>query len=89
MDYCKYFTPLEIAERLVNEIEMDTPKRVIDICCGGCNLLLAAKKRWNKAICVGVDINPLNVSCIDYCFQMDGREYALANHKKFDLVLKL
>ena len=87
MDYSKYYTPLEIAERLINEIKMDTPAQVIDICCGSCNLLKAAKKRWNTATCFGVDINPLNSDCIDYFFQIDGREYALANRCKFDLVL--
>ena len=49
MDYSKFYTPPEIASLLIEELDVDEPDKIIDICCGSCNLLLAAKARWNKA----------------------------------------
>lgn len=87
VDYSKYYTPLRIAKRLIGEVDIDTPQHAIDICCGSCNLLHAAKNRWPQLSLWGVDINSIQ-NDEPVCFsQADGREYALANSGKFDLVV--
>ena len=48
MDYSKFYTPPIIATALINELCISEPHKVIDICCGSCNLLLAAKKNGIK-----------------------------------------
>ena len=86
LDYSKYYTPVEIADLLINLIDIKNPETVIDICCGSYNLLYAAKKRWSDTNLVGVDIIPhysKNVRCIN----SDGREYAISRRQKFPLVL--
>lgn len=86
MDYSKYYTPLSIAELLIKQLNIGTPEKIVDICCGSCNLLNAAKQRWRKATLYGADIANHNVS--DVVFEnIDGREYALNHQKEFPLVL--
>lgn len=65
---------------------MPQPDTVIDICCGSCNLLRAAKKRWKNAKLLGVDIVPHVSSDVNFT-EMDGRQYAIKNAKKYSLVL--
>ena len=86
MDYSKFYTPPQIATLLVNRISISPPKEVVDICCGSCNLLHAAKKRWNSVELIGVDIDQQHFSDINFK-QMDGRKYATENPKKYSLVL--
>ena len=86
MDYSKFYTPPSIAFQLVNELNIPSPNKIIDICCGSCNLLSAAKKRWNKAHLYGVDINEHIVESIKFK-QMDGREFALEHMGEFPLVV--
>lgn len=86
MDYSKYYTPLSIAQLLIKQLNIGTPKKIVDICCGSCNLLNAAKQRWRNAALFGADIANHNVS--DVIFEnVDGREYALNHKKAFPLVL--
>ena len=86
MDYSKFYTPPQIATLLVDRISVSSPNEVVDICCGSCNLLHAAKKRWNKAQLIGVDID--QHASPDVIFtQMDGRKYATESRKKYSLVL--
>ena len=86
MDYSKYYTPLSIAQLLIKQLDIDTPEKIVDICCGSCNLLNAAKQRWRKAMLFGADIANHEVS--DVAFEnIDGREYALNHQKEFSLVL--
>lgn len=86
MDYSKYYTPLSIARLLIKQLNIGTPEKIVDICCGSCNLLNAAKQRWQKAMLYGADIANHNVN--DVIFEnVDGREYALNHQKEFPLVL--
>lgn len=86
MDYSKFYTPPKIAALLVNQLKITSPSTIIDICCGSCNLLYAANKRWKKAKLIGVDItehHSLNVHCV----KMDGRKYAIEHNQQYSLVL--
>lgn len=86
MDYSKFYTPPPIASLLVRKVDVPYPDTVIDICCGSCNLLRAAKKRWKNAKLVGVDINMHISSDVNFT-QMDGRKFAIENAKQYPLVL--
>ena len=86
MDYSKYYTPISIAQLLVEYLQISAPAKIVDICCGSCNLLMAAKRRWRNAILYGSDI--AEQSTDDVIFEkIDGREYALNHKKEFSLVL--
>ena len=86
MDYKNYYTPIKLSEIIVNEITDCNPKKVIDICCGSCNLLKAAKKRWNHIDLYGVDI--VNSKTVNIKFmQTDGRSFACESNDKFELIL--
>lgn len=86
MDYTRFYTPPEIANLLINRLKIKYPSKIIDICCGSCNLLKAAKKRWKKADLYGVDIVEQTIDNI-YYFKMDGRKFAVSHKNEFDLVL--
>ena len=90
-DY-KYYTPKELASRIMELIENKPYNNVIDICCGSWNLLHAAKEKLNCQFIVGVDVDE-NVKKYklskEKFYQEDGREYALRYYRKrrYDLVL--
>ena len=86
MNYKKYYTPPLIAELLIKQLNITIPKAAIDICCGSCNLLQAAKKRWNNIKLYGVDIIKHEVLNIDIIVS-DGRKHAIETKKKYPLVL--
>lgn len=86
MDYSKYYTPPEVAYLLVNMLQIAKPDKIADICCGSCNLLNAAKKRWGQARLYGVDVNEHILSNVIF-EKTDGREYALRHINQFPLVL--
>lgn len=57
-NWSKYYTPLKIAESIIEEIPKNFyPKYVLDICVGGGNFLKAANKRWSNSKFIGCDIN--------------------------------
>lgn len=86
LDYSKFYTPHQVANLLVRRINVPQPEKVIDICCGSCNLLHAAKKRWGNAKLIGVDID--SQMSVDVNFmEMDGRQFAIDNAKQYSLVL--
>lgn len=86
MDYSKYYTPLEVAEFLVAQLNIKKPDKAIDICCGSCNLLKAVSKRWNEVKLFGVDvINNIDSDIIFSC--EDGRNFAINSKDKYPLVL--
>lgn len=86
MDYSKFYTPVPIASLLVKCANVTNPPAIVDICCGSCNLLHAAKQRWTHARLIGVDINPHTFTDVDY-IKTDGRRYAIENTEKYLLVL--
>ncbi len=86
MDYAKFYTPPEIADLLIKQLFVDCPKSVIDICCGSCNLLNAAKKRWPNTKLIGVDIKSHFIANVK-CIKDDGRNYAIKAKEQFPLVL--
>ena len=86
MDYSKFYTPIEIASVLINQLDIAPPESVIDICCGGGNLLMAAHMRWKKANLIGVDIKQQYLERVK-CVLSDGRKFALTHSNKYSLVL--
>lgn len=87
-----YYTPKDLAIKIMGLIEKKTYDNVIDICCGSWNLLYAAKEMLKCQCITGVDVDT-NVEQYkelkDHFFLEDGREYALRCYKKkkYDLVL--
>lgn len=86
MDYSKFYTPPHIASLLINQLKVNAPDVIIDICCGSYNLLNAANNRWRKSKLVGVDIVTHSNSNV-LCIQSDGRKYAIENSNLYPLVL--
>ena len=87
MNYSKYYTPYKISELLIGQIEIDAcPVSAIDICCGSCNLLFAAKKRWPDIQVTGVDVVDTQVADIAF-IQSDGRKFAQDHKIKYKIVL--
>ncbi len=87
MDYSKFYTPPKIAKTLINEISIPTPKKIADICCGSCNLLFAARNRWQTSKLYGVDVSE-HASTESILFEKkDGRQFALEHSCEFSLVL--
>ncbi len=87
MDYSKFYTPPKIANLLVDELNISEPEKVVDICCGSCNLLTACKRRWNDIELYGVDVNN-NLSIDNVMFEnKDGREFAIEHTNEFSLVV--
>lgn len=86
MDYSKFYTPPTVAQLLINELEDCAPKKIVDICCGSCNLLNAAKVRWPETELFGIDIDSHPATGVNF-LKMDGREYALKHMSQFSLVV--
>lgn len=87
MDYSKFYTPPQIANSLIKELSIPEPERIVDICCGSCNLLVAAKNRWTKAKLYGVDVSK-HSSVENVVFEKnDGRQFAIEHPHEFSLVV--
>lgn len=86
VDYSKYYTPLAVAEQLASLISFADDSKVIDICCGSCNLLSAANSVNKTLQCLGVDIHPSNLFDYD-TVQSDGRLYAIKHIGEYDYAL--
>lgn len=87
MDYSKFYTPPKIANSLINELSISEPQRIVDICCGSCNLLVAARNKWPKAKLYGVDVSG-HPSVEDVLFEKkDGRQFAIEHPNEFSLVV--
>lgn len=63
-EYKQYFTPLDLAEFMVNLVPDDNINTVIDLSMGECGLLEATKKRWKNASFYGADIDETLLSKI-------------------------
>lgn len=85
-DYSMYYTPMIIADALVGLLEFPDNAKVIDICCGSCNLLRAAKKVNEKVECTAVDVNFIQSSEFDI-IQCDGREFAKKHEETYEIAL--
>ncbi len=89
----KYYTPVEVAAKLLELIPRKNYKKVIDICCGSWNLLHAAQMKFPNARYFGVDVDKeAKERCFDAAEFLcdDGRKFAIAQHElgeKYDLVL--
>lgn len=86
MNYSKFYTPTDLADKLISIIDILAPSSAIDICCGSCNLLHAAKRRWSEIQLEGVDIVQHDADDVKL-FVQDGRLFSEKCIKKFPLVL--
>lgn len=87
-----FYTPIELAERIISLLNKTDCNRVVDISCGSWNLLRAVEKRLNCKEIVGIDIDKTvrklkNDKEIFHC--CDGRKFAIKkeNQHKYDLVI--
>lgn len=88
MDYSRFYTPPAIASFLIEQLQIEVPESAIDICCGSCNLLHAAKKKWKNIKVTGVDIIKKSTQSDKVLYlQEDGRKYAMNSNVKYSLVL--
>lgn len=79
-----------LAECLIGLLPKRNYQNIIDICCGSWNLLEAARKRFGTAHYVGVDVDAeAGANCFEGATFLceDGREFAINEKKKYDLVL--
>lgn len=87
MDYSKFYTPTQIAISLINELSILEPQKIVDICCGSCNLLVAAKIKWANAKLYGVDISEHSLLEDVIFTKKDGRQFAIEHPHEFSLVV--
>lgn len=86
----KFYTPPMLAKCLMGLLPQREYRNVIDICCGSWNLLEAAKACFGATHYVGVDVDE---AAGDNCFEeatffcVDGREFAINETDKYDLIL--
>ncbi len=84
--YSKYYTPLPVARQLMGLVQFKDHCNVVDICCGSCNLLSAAREQNKKLDYLGVDIDPVETP--DFrIIKDDGRVFARKHPKQFDYAL--
>lgn len=76
----RYYTPIKLAECILNLLPNIEVNTVIDICCGSWNLLKAAKGKYPEAFIIGVDIDS---DSQDY--KIDGAEFLIADGREFAL----
>lgn len=86
-DYSLYYTPPVLSSFLISKLSINSPDEAIDICCGSCNLLLAAKERWNSINLIGVDVLSVSPQSDIIVYQDDGRHYSIKTKKRYSLVL--
>lgn len=92
-EYKQYFTPIDLAEFMVNLIPDDNINSVIDLSMGECGLLEEAKKRWENASYYGTDIDETLLSKIHEkspyikTFSGDSLGENIANWKEYQSVL--
>lgn len=93
MNKYSYYTPVELADQLIQFLPKRKYKTIIDICCGTWNLLSSAKKSYPSAHIYGVDIDDSisNNKIEGASFVLgDGRKFAeqqKAEGKSYDLIL--
>lgn len=87
MDYSKYYTPFGIATALINELNIPTPQKVVDICCGSCNLLFAAKNKWGNIRLYGTDIVDHSINKNVIFEKKDGRQFSVEHPREFSLAI--
>jgi hypothetical protein len=96
-----YYTPPDLASRLINHIRKKDISSVIDFCIGDGELIRAALKKWPSTKCFGTDISDAAVSNVkslhpdwelDRCDfldenSLDQSNIILNNKNGFDLIL--
>jgi hypothetical protein len=82
-----YFTPIALAQPLLELIPANGIESAIDISCGQGALLMAAKKKYGDIDLIGVDVKKefLRDEYVFYC--QDGIKFAEKSKIKYDLIL--
>lgn len=88
-----FYTPVQVADFLIEMMDCTDCQNIIDICCGSWNLLRSAKKYFPNAHITGVDVDGeverFKLENADF-YKGDGRDFALDcinESQKYDLVL--
>ena len=88
-----FYTPVQVADFLIEMMDCTDCQNIIDICCGSWNLLRSAKKYFPNAHITGVDVDGeverFKLENADF-YKGDGRDFALGcinESQKYDLVL--
>jgi len=59
-----FYTPTDIANKLVGYSTQETPRCVADFCAGRGELLRVARQRWPQAMLVGLELNKANIATL-------------------------
>lgn len=88
-----FYTPVQVADFLIEMLDCTDCQNIIDICCGSWNLLRSAKKRFPNAHITGIDVDggaeKFKLENANF-YKGDGRKFALDcinENQKYDLVL--
>ncbi|NDV96211.1 hypothetical protein D0T84_15015 [Dysgonomonas sp. 521] len=94
-----FYTPPELAERLLSYVDCKKAKKVVDFCVGKGELLKAAQTKFGSIECYGTDIdnmivdeikgsNPTwNIAVCDFINQLSRENTTILKSTTFDLVL--
>ncbi len=94
-----FYTPPELAERLLSYVDCKSVKKVADFCVGKGELLKAAEKKFGSLKCYGTDIDNLivneikesnpnwNIAVCDFTNKQSRDNTSILNKGKFDLIL--
>jgi type I restriction-modification system DNA methylase subunit len=94
----QFFTPQKYSQIMINELDIDAPKKIIDLSMGEASLLLESIKRWPESEYFGNDIDEKccekicsehpKISCFNLdIFKIDTIKYIENSIDKVDLCL--
>jgi len=97
-NFKQFFTPTKYSQILINELDIISPQKIIDLAMGEGALLIEAKKIWRDSILYGNDIDPLccqklssnhsNIYCTNYdIFQYKTIELLVNDINQVDLCI--
>ncbi len=76
----QFFTPQKYSQVMINALEIQPPKRIIDLAMGEGSLLLEAMQRWENSSYYGNDIDP-------DCCQSISQEHSNLHCYNYDIFL--
>jgi len=87
-EWSKYYTPVDVADRILAKIPVDfVPAQVVDICVGSGNFLDVASRKWKNADLIGVDLS-LEGICNKKFENYKLHEFDALNLKKLNTIFR-
>lgn len=74
----QFFTPSKYSQVMIDALDLNSPKKIIDLAMGEGSLLIEAKKRWENASIYGNDIDP-------NCCNLINQEYPNIHCYNYDI----